>query len=95
MVSLEARTCEVCLRDRPGLTGLQMLSWGINIINILSMNHHVKWTSILLTASVDSRQSLGHHTAVLPEATLILFYRYLYAFEVVYSLGMSAVKISV
>ncbi|KAF6225969.1 hypothetical protein HO173_012636 [Letharia columbiana] len=42
-----------------------------------------------------SHHSLGHHTAVLSQATLMSFYQHLYAFEILYSLGIACVKFSV
>ncbi|CAF9938329.1 hypothetical protein IMSHALPRED_000764 [Imshaugia aleurites] len=42
-----------------------------------------------------ARHSLGYHTAILPEPTLVSFFKHLYAFEIVYSLSMTCVKLSV
>lgn len=42
-----------------------------------------------------SHRSLGRHTAALSDATRASFYKHLYAFEVLYSLGIATVKLSV
>lgn len=52
-----------------------------------------RFTSLIAVAV--SRESLGHHYNVLPLSILHSFFRYLYVFQILYSLSMLYVKLSV
>ena len=74
---------------------LQILSWGPNINNILGMNRLSAWLNISLTLLIASHDSLGHHQEETTFSMDTVFMKHLYAFEILYSLGMTCVKLSV
>lgn len=73
----------------------QILSWGLNINTILGINRLSAWLIVYLTLLIASHDSLGHHQEVLSFPVDTIFMKHLYAFDILYSLGMTCVKLSV